>query len=135
MVDNEYNRLEKVAKRYFKSLGNLAEMIGKPRQTFYTYKTKPGFGRRILDELQTKLNINPEYIRTGKGPMLLNQNNTKETNVSEVGNVEMIILPDIRTLTIEQMKDLKDKIDDYSRRLEKIIQVVEKSSETSVNDV
>ncbi len=67
----EFERLDRVAKIYFKNLSNLADLVDKKKQTFYTYKNKRGIGTELLKELEEKLRINSRYIRLGEEPMML----------------------------------------------------------------
>ena len=48
----EYQRLSDLSKRYFGDLSELARAMGKHEKTFYPYKNG-GFGRKMLDELET----------------------------------------------------------------------------------
>ena len=71
----ELERLDKLAKTYpnLKSLSNIAQLIGRAKQHFYTYKNRSGIGDEIMNELKVKLNINPKYILYGEQPIFLNQ--------------------------------------------------------------
>ncbi len=70
-MSDEYKRLNEVAKKYFENLGVLAIKIGKTQGYFYSYKNTSNFGRQLLDELRIKANINPDFIMTGNGNMLI----------------------------------------------------------------
>jgi hypothetical protein len=130
MENIELQRLEKVAEIYFSSLSNLAELIGKHRQTFYSYKKRPGIGRKVIDELKDKVGINPDYIKSGKEPMLINDDANKyerkvESNISEVIYTELINLPDIKTLTPNQMRQIKEWATDNIPKIDRILETVE----------
>lgn len=110
----EYERLETVANKYFNSLSNLALMIERPRQLFYTYKERSRIGMRILKELQEKLNINPNYIRFGEEPMIFKTNGKPpESNMDVETFIDNL---NIDNLTIKQVqliaklyKDVRNK--------------------------
>jgi SOS-response transcriptional repressor LexA len=68
----QYERMQKVAETYFVNLARMAELIGRSKTVLYSYKNNNvKYGRGLLYELKDKLNINPEYIEFGAGPMLL----------------------------------------------------------------
>ncbi|ROL60075.1 hypothetical protein D9V86_09900 [Bacteroidetes/Chlorobi group bacterium ChocPot_Mid] len=127
MENLELERLESVAKKYFNSLSNLAKLIDKKGQTFYSYRKRKSLGWSLIHELQEKLNINPEYIRNGREPMLLeNKSDRKiESNVDEVQYAELIELPDIRTLTPQQMKKIKEWAEENIPKINKILETVD----------
>ena len=102
---NEYERLVKIADRYFKNLSILADLLGKDKRTFYSYKGRSGVGTKILEELKEKLNINPEYIKYGREPMLLtgkgqNVAETVPDNVYRVPQQELERLAQIKLYSV-----------------------------------
>lgn len=70
-MNKEFERLEKLATEYFGGFSALGKILGKGRQSFYSYKNRKGFGRRFLDDLES-IGINPAYITDGRKPMFLN---------------------------------------------------------------
>jgi hypothetical protein len=122
-MDNEFSRLEKVAGAHFNGLVGLSKTLGITKQTFYSYKKRGGFGRHMLDRLE-KAGINPGYIRSGEGPMLL-------SDISNVGEVEIMkrvkvpVLPDLSKLTPEEMKALKIIMEDYLGKINQILEIVD----------
>jgi hypothetical protein len=120
----ELERLNQVAQTYFKSLGNLAVLIGRSKQHLYSYKKRTGLGRDLIAELKTKLNINPRFIQYGEEPMILSSQKV-ESNVEEVGSATLTLLPDIRSLTPEQMKKILQWTKDNIPKIEKILETLE----------
>ncbi len=136
---DEYERLYMVAKRYFGGLGELARKMDKPRQTFYTYKGKQ-FGRRILDELKDSLQINPDFIKFGDKPMLLIDEESEDSSIQEyasgtsgdkkiaepgVSATHGFHLPDIRTLTIDEMKQVLEWCKENIPKIERILEALD----------
>ena len=136
----ELERLNSVAKTYphLKSLSNIAMLIGRAKQHFYTYKNRSGIGDEIMNELEDKLKINSRYIKFGEGNMLLsgiNESNVKYEELAEVfprrGNVseimdapygvwhELIKGIDVKNVTIGEMimmrKAMLAKVDEFNK--------------------
>jgi hypothetical protein len=95
----EYKRLKSLAEKEFGNLSGLASKVGKLQQYFYTYKNK-NIGMGILYELKDKLGINPEYIKFGREPMLLNKEkqDSYEYEESNTGNITNISEEEIEYL-------------------------------------
>ena len=119
----EYERLEKLANKYFGSLSKLSEMLGRSRQFLSSYKNKKGIGRKVLLELQDQLSVNIRYVQYGDEPMLLNVESEKV--FTEVTNVKKVSLPDIRTLTPQQMREVKEWIREVVPVIDIILEAVE----------
>lgn len=87
-MNEEFNRLDKVAKLRFKSLYNIAKLIGIKSQSLYSYKDRIGFGKHMLSKFES-IGINPRYIQHGEDPMFLNETE-KPSIVSEpIGEYNM----------------------------------------------
>ncbi len=111
MVNEEYNRLNNIAVKYYKNLSELSIKLGKSKEFLYSYKNKPGIGRRILMEMKEILNINPEYIKFGREPMLLTESGGRGTKDGGLGYGEPNVT-NIREFSIREqdMEYLAEKL-------------------------
>jgi DNA polymerase V len=73
MEMTEYDRLKEIAEKYFTNLTQVALKIGKTKQHLHGYKNRDSLGSQLINELKEKLNINPDYIRYGKEPIFLEE--------------------------------------------------------------
>ena len=87
MENLELKRLEEVAKKHFRNLANVALLLGKKHQTLYSYRNRSGLGRVMLEDLEKILQINPEYIKFGREPMLLTEKKEATYGEPNVTNI------------------------------------------------
>ncbi|MFW5700252.1 MAG: hypothetical protein ACOCWM_01060 [Cyclobacteriaceae bacterium] len=142
MANQQYERLEQIAKQYFGNLSNMAIMLNKHRSFFYAYKSRDGLGAQLLNELKDTLAINPHYLKTGLGkPFVLDGKNFEEfmqaikkhltkkslTNVAEVSPHYSVskLMPDIKNLTLTQMKEILDWADENIPKIKRILNIIE----------
>lgn len=136
--EEQYERLEKLANQYFGSLSKLSEMMGRSRQFLHSYRSKAGFGRKVLTELKEKFKINPDYIQYGSGHPILDidyeyilpggiPNASEPTPVTGFVSVK-----DINRQAVERLEKLetdlrkeiaiyKSKIEEANKQLEQTI--------------
>jgi len=99
-VNNEYERLEAIAEKYYGSINNMAVQCGISANVLYMYKNKRNFGFKLYDILKNKCNINPEFLRTGTGPELIPDTNNKSAEPSAIYNIDLANYVDIEFVNI-----------------------------------
>lgn len=104
-----FNRLEAVATQYFGSLKSLAEKLHITSQAIYQWRKK-GIPFKKYEKL-ANIGINPEYIKYGNEPMILD--GESEPNLNTAMDILNGSLSDIinqfnlRNTTINEMEIIK----------------------------
>lgn len=104
-----HTRLKEFAKVKFGSIRNLEIALGKKGSYFSTYFSKgQTIGGDLLQELNTKYDLSIDWLFTGKGSMLINDNENAEVINSE--NKEVPILTNRVALElIEELRKAREE--------------------------
>lgn len=115
-------RLAEVAKGQFGGKGKLAEALGlipSSLSEYFSGKTIPG--RIMCDKLES-VGVDTNYILYGvHNPNRRNLQNHQ--NIEEIKEKPEFKLPDIKTLSINQMDELSKQLKEYINKIDSILEI------------
>ena len=119
----EFERLDEVAKKTNGSLKNLADKLNISPQAVYAWREK-GIPFKQYSNLE-KLGINPEFIKTGEGNMLLIESNIANDLIpARAFGAEDINNFDIKTVSFYVLEDIKEAMQNKINEIDRFLKAV-----------